>query len=155
MKYIISESQYKRILSEDDNNCLLPEGSWADAIRHDLILQFFEDVNIDDEYNIDEPEYDLLLDPHDGYDYQTYIQNDLDNGRFIFYEGFSLYCWKSFLSQKQYKGLSKSEIIESFIKNRGSKLGESFGYELVDYSFEIYDTFDFSDYILLMVFKKL
>jgi len=154
MKYIINEGQYGRLIYES-GGCVMPEGSFADGIRKGLIDDFFNCVKIDSECNIDEPEYYDLLDPDMGYDYQTYIQNDLVNNRFIFYEGFSSYCWKSFMKQKQYEGMNKSEIIESFINNRGINLGKDYGFELEDYSYEKYDIGEFYDYILIMRFVNI
>lgn len=154
MKFIITERQYEEFMNEQ-HGCLLPEGSFADSIRKEMISDFFKGVEEDSEYNEEEPEYDGLLDPHMGYEYQTYIQNDLRNGRFIYYEGFSSYCWKSFMKQKQYQGMGKEDIIQSFVINRGSKLGEEFNFNLVNYSFDVYDIGDLSDYVLVMEFSNM
>ena len=148
---MIRESQLD-LIGEDD--CLLPEGSFADGVRHGLIQDFLKCVDIDPQCNEDEPEIYDLLDPHMGYDYQTYIQNDIKNNRFIYYEGFSSYCWKAFMKQKQYRQMSKEEIIKSFVENRGNKLGSDFGYELIDWSYDFYDVGDFGDYILNMTFER-
>ena len=86
-------------------NIILSEGSFADALRKDLVEQYLKDVSESDIlHDISEkPDYDLLLEPYhsEGYEYQTYIQY-IDEHTFKYYEGFSSYCWKGFRKQKQH-----------------------------------------------------
>lgn len=93
----------------------------SDQIRSDMIKNYLDEIK--DEEEKEElsypPDYNLLLDPdhYFGYEYQTYIQYINDN-TFKYYEGFSNECWRAFKSKDEYKNLSKTEIIESFINNR-------------------------------------
>ena len=146
----------REYLNEQQNNCL-PEGSFSDALRKDLIEQYLkniEDEEIKDELS-EEPDYDLLLEPdhYDGYEYQTFIQY-VDDNTFKYYEGFSKLCWGGFKKQIQYKGMSKEDIINNFIKNRAKLLGLEFGYELIDSEYFIHKSWDYTDYILILTYKK-
>jgi hypothetical protein len=126
----------------------------ADELRKEIIKYF---LNTEDKSKLSEkPDYDMLLEPFHylGYDYQTYIQY-IDNNTFKVYEGFSNDCWKGFKKQPQYKGLSKKEIIESFIQNRAINLGTDFGYELKDYEYYIHKTRIYKDYKLILTYKKI
>ena len=146
----------REYLNEQHNNCL-PEGSFADALRKDLIKEYLnniEDKEIKEELS-EEPDYDLLLEPdhYDGYEYQTYIQY-VDDNTFKYYEGFSKLCWGGFKKQTQYKGKGKEDIINDFINNRAKFLGLEFGYDLVDSEHFIHKSWDYTDYILILTYKK-
>lgn len=155
LRKIISKN-IREYLNEDKSHCL-PEGSFADAARKDLIDAYLKNIE-DDEFReelSEEPDYDLLLEPdhYDGYEYQTYIQY-IDNDTFKFYEGFSKLCWGGFKKQKQYKGKSEEDIIKDFINNRAKNLGIEFGYELVDSEYFIHQSWDYEDYILILTYRK-
>jgi hypothetical protein len=132
----------------------ISEGEFADALRKDLIKEFLDNVKKDKYYNEDEVDIDSLLGPYEGYRHQTYIQNIKPGKEFIIYEGFSEYCWKSFLNQKQYKNLDKYEIIKNFINERCSKLGEEFGYKLEDYEIKYIELYEFEDYYISLHYIK-
>ena len=60
---------------------------FADVLRMDTITDFINELKDEGEdYNPEDPDYDELLDPHDGYNYQTYIQN-IGTDVIIYYEG--------------------------------------------------------------------
>ena len=140
----------------EKNNCLL-EGSFADALRKDIIEVYLKNIN--DEFYREEfsekPDFDMLLEPdhYDGYEYQTYIQY-IDYNTFKYYEGFSELCWNGFKKQKQYKGKDKEEIIKDFIKNRAINLGLEFGFNLIGSDYFIYSSWDYEDYILILTYKR-
>ena len=145
-----------RELLKEQNNCL-PEGSFADALRKDLIEKYLNNISDEDikEELSDEPDYDLLLEPdhYDGYEYQTYIQY-IDEKTFKFYEGFSKLCWSGFKKQSQYKGKSKEKIIGDFVDKRATELGLEFGYKLINSDYYIHKSWDYEDYILILTYKK-
>jgi hypothetical protein len=123
-----------------------------------FIEDFLKEVEEDPEYNIDEPEIIDLLDTDDGYNWQTYIQNDLENGIFIYWEGFSKYCWKAFCRKYPFK--KKENIIQMFIDTRAKDLAKDFGYELIDADYFIAEDEnaygnEFKDYILKLTYKKI
>ncbi len=133
----------------------LPEGAFADAIRRDTMYTFLKSVEEDDEYNIEEPDMCDLLDPHDGYEYQTYIQNNLKEGEFIYWEGFSKYCWNAFMNQKQYRGMTKKEILQNFLEKRAPKLAKDLGFDLVADNYYVVTSDLYKDYVMKIVYKKL
>ena len=90
---------------------------FADAQRMDYILEFLENMIDDPEYNTEEPDTDDLLDPYDGYESQTYIQQ-LDNGEFQFWEGWSKLCWKAIYNKPEYKGMLKEKVLDQFLAVR-------------------------------------
>ena len=136
--------------SEDANATLF----LSDGIRRDLLQAFFDSVKEDEEYNIEDPDYSDLLNPHDGYEHQTYIQNNIENDEVIYWEGFSDYCWKAF--KQKYPNKSKTQIIETFVNLRAKDYGTPFGYKLGDYDYfvaeDVYD--NYQDYILKLIFIK-
>ena len=140
----------------EQTNCL-PEGSFADALRRDLIDQYLKNISDEDikEELSDEPDYDLLLEPdyYDGYEHQTYIQY-INDKTFKYYEGFSSLCWKGFKKQTQYKGKTEEEIIKDFVDKRAKNLGLEFGYKLIDSDYYIHRSWDYEDYILILTYKK-
>jgi len=150
------QTTIREYLNEQETNCL-PEGSFADALRKDLIEQFFKNISDDDikEELSEEPDYDLLLEPdhYDGYEYQTYIQY-IDDNTFKYYEGFSKHCWDGFKKQSQYKGKTKKQIILDFVNKRAKKLGLEFGYKLINSDFYIHDSWDYKDYILILTYSN-
>jgi hypothetical protein len=111
---------------EESKSCILP----SDSLRMDVVEEFMSDLLDDPEHNEEDPEYDALLDPHDGYYRQTYIQNLGDN--VVFWEGFSDYCWEGVYAKKEYQNLSKEEAIQKMIKDRFPAIGKKFNMTLVD-----------------------
>lgn len=146
----------REYLNEQENNCF-PEGSFADALRKDLIEQFLKNISDDDikEELSEEPDYDLLLEPdhYVGYEYQTYIQY-IDDNTFKYYEGFSKYCWVGFKKQSQYKGKTKEQIISDFVNKRAKNLGLEFGYKLINSDFYLHDSWEYNDYILILTYSN-
>jgi len=146
----------REFLNEQENDCL-PEGSFADTLRKDLIEQFLRNTLDDDikEELSEEPDYDLLLEPdhYDGYEYQTYIQY-IDDNTFKYYEGFSNHCWIGFKKQSQYKGKTKEQIILDFVNKRAGNLGLDFGYKLINSNFYIHDSWDYKDYIVILTYSN-
>jgi len=129
----------------------------SDLIRMDMIEEFFKSVEEDPEYNTEEPDYDMLLDPYDGYGQQTYIQNDLAHGRVIFREGWSSLCWEGLYAKPEYKGLGKEAAIKKIFKERIPRIAEEFNMtvEKADYYFHITsDELADDGYIMKIVFKK-
>jgi hypothetical protein len=153
--------KYEYLINAYDHNLLednSTSNSFADALRTDMIEDFLKEVEEDPEYNIDEPEIIDLLDTDDGYNWQTYIQNDLENGIFIYWEGFSKYCWKAFCRKYPFK--KKENIIQMFIDTRAKDLAKDFGYELIDADYFIAEDEnaygnEFKDYILKLTYKKI
>lgn len=90
----------------------------SDGIRLDMINDTIKEWESDEEYKEEcreEPEFDLLLDPYDGYESQSYIQYINDN-ELCFWEGWSDLCWNGAYSKDMYKSMTKEEILEH-IKN--------------------------------------
>lgn len=127
----------------------------SDAIRADYIQDFLDELESDPTFNEESPEYDWLMDPHDGYPKQTYIQSNDDE--IIYWEGWSSYCWDAAYQKAEYKNLSKEEIIESIIKNRFTKIGDEFDFKIKDWDYFWYDSEDDdseSGYIMKVIFTK-
>lgn len=108
---------------------------FADAIRMDYILEFLENVVDDPEYNNEEPDTDDLLDPHDGYNHQTYIEQ-LENGEFKYWEGWSIYCWKAIYNKPEYKGMSKSKVLDQFLSVRFPVIARETKTEILDSGYD-------------------
>jgi hypothetical protein len=116
----------------------------------EIIDSFFKNVTKDSNYNSSEPNYKDLIDDWDGYDDQVYIQNDLKNNKFIFWEGWVSSCWEALYQKDEYDGLNKVECIEKIIKERFPRIGYEFGFNI-----ESYDYFKFKNkYIMKIIFKK-
>lgn len=153
IKFINEVIEGWKLMEED----YILESSFADSLRKDMINDFLQKIQDDEEREelSEPPDYDLLLEPDhfDGYEYQTYIQY-VDENTFKYYEGFSVDCWFGFMKQPQYKGKSKPEIIKSFVGERARMLGSEFGYELKDFDYFIHESMDYTDYILVLTYKK-
>jgi hypothetical protein len=139
------ETRFQKMGEDNYKSC-----SMSDITRMEIIDDFFNRVSNDPNYNIDEPDYDMLLDDWDGYDDQVYIQNELDNDIIVFYEGWVDSCWSAVYNKPQYKGMSESEVIESIVTNRFPRIGEEFNMKIKDYGY-FYD----GGYIMYVVFKKI
>jgi hypothetical protein len=144
----------KYLLKIFENNCLFT----SDKIRIELIENFLKEVKNDPEYNIEEPDYDSLLDRSwDAYEWQTYIQNDLENNQIIHYEGWVAECWNAIIQKDGYKGLTKVEILDKFNKERLPLIANALGYKIIssDYFWyeSIYDDNVEDGYISKIVFK--
>ncbi len=106
----------------------------SDAFRMDQMEEVLNKIKENDEEFIeeiqDDPDTDMLLDPHDGYDKQTYIQ--YSNGEITYWEGWSSYCWESLYDKPEYKGLSKEAAIEKVISERLIPSMEELGLKYLD-----------------------
>ena len=147
IRKILKESLNRFELRGDDRykSC-----SISDLTRMEIIDNFFKKVDQNPDHNVEEPDYDMLLDNWDGYEDQVYIQNKLNDGKIIFYEGWVDACWDAVYGKPQYKGMSEEEVIKDIITNRFPRIGEEFNMEIVDYGY-----FDDGGYIMYVVFKKI
>jgi hypothetical protein len=95
---------------------------FSDALRTDMVEDVLNKIKKGDEgglkFHIDEPNYNELLDPWDGYEYQTFIQYVPDENKIIYFEGWSKECWKSLYAKPEYKGIGKETAIEKVVKER-------------------------------------
>ena len=122
----------------------------SDLIRMDLIEYFLNNLEKDINYNTSDPNYIKLIDDWDGYDDQVYIQNNIQNNEIIFWEGWVNSCWEALYLKYEYKGLSKTEAIEKFIKERFTKITEEFNLSIIKY-----DYFKFrGKYIMKITLKR-
>lgn len=135
---------------------LLEETSlnFSDALRADTILSFLEEVKEDPEFQSEEPEENDLLDPHDGYQYQTYVQNNLQEGEIIYYEGWSDYCWEALYSKPEYKGLKKLDAIKKLINERFSVIASECGFRIKSHDIWFAESWDYDNYIMKIVLEK-
>lgn len=111
----------------------------SDIMRMEIIDDFIKDVNQNPKHNIEKPNYKMLLDDWDGYSDQIYIQNDLVNGKIIFYEGWVDSCWEAAYLKKEYEGLGKEEIINKIIKERFPKIAEANQISLISLSKKMFE----------------
>jgi hypothetical protein len=131
----------------------------SDASRIDSVDEVLSAIkNNDYENYIDDPDTDMLLDPHDGYNFQTYIQYDENNNEIVYWEGWSKYCWNSLYNKKEYKGLNKEKAVKKLIDERLKPSLESLGLLFVNY--DLIWTESFEDgvddgYIMKVTFKIL
>jgi hypothetical protein len=90
---------------------------FSDDLRSDMVEDVFKKIQSGDvdelEFHIDEPNYDELLDPWDGYEYQTFIQYVPDENKIIYFEGWSKECWKSLYAKPEYKGIKKEAAMNN------------------------------------------
>jgi len=143
----------KRILKESTQ----PAGYFSDALRTDMIEEAMKLMAEDPEYNTGTPNYDDLLDPWDGYEYQTYIQNDLENNQIVYWEGWSKQCWDSLYAKPEYHGLSKPKAIVKSITERFPKIAADLGLHVGGYDYFFHDiwTEGVEDgYIMKVILKK-
>lgn len=139
------ETRFSKMGEERYRSC-----SMSDITRMEIIDNFLKEVGTNPKYNEEEPNYDMLLDDWDGYDDQVYIQNQLDKGKIIFYEGWVDNCWKAIKIKPEYNGMNKKEIIESIITKRFPRIAEEFNMAIDDYGY-----FNNGDgYIMYVVFKS-
>lgn len=113
--------------------------SFSDALRADIIEENIKKFKEDPNLNKEDPDYDDLLDPYNGYKYQTYIQNDLENNQIIFWEGWSEECWNSLYQKEEYQNLSKKEAIEKIIQERFPKIASENNLKIKDYNYFYYE----------------
>lgn len=143
-KIIKEETRFQKMGEDKYKSC-----SMSDITRMEIIDDFFNRVSNNPNYNIDEPDYDMLLDDWDGYDDQVYIQNKLENDTIIFYEGWVDSCWSAVYNKPQYKGMSKKQVIKDIITNRFPRISEEFNMSIDDYGYINDD-----GYIMYVVMKK-
>lgn len=131
--------------------------SFSDLARMDLIDDFLKKSEIDPEYNLEDPELDWLLDAYEGYPDQVYIQNDVDNNRVVFWEGWSELCWEGLYAKPEYKGLSKEDSIKKIFKERIPRIAQEFEMKIVETDYFFHQTSDYSiddGYIMRIVLSK-
>ena len=129
----------------------------SDLLRMDLITTFLKNVDFDKKYNIEEPDNEMLLDAYDGYEYHTYIQNNLENNEIIYWEGWSSICWKELYNKPEFKGLSKTKAIEKVITTRFPRIAQEFDMIISDSEYffqELYDDYIPDGYIMKIIMKK-
>jgi hypothetical protein len=129
----------------------------SDALRMDTMEEFLGELSSGDEdfreEHSEDPDTDMLLDPHEGYERQTYIQ--CDDNRVIYWEGWSQYCWDSLYQKPEYEGMSKPDAIEKVISERLIPSMSELGLRYVDHDYwlqESYDDYVDSGYIMKIVF---
>ena len=139
------ETRFNKMGEERYKSC-----SMSDITRMEIIDNFLKEVETNPKYNEEEPNYDMLLDDWDGYDDQVYIQNQLDEGRIIFYEGWVDSCWSAVYKKPQYEGMDEEEVIDSIITKRFPRIAEEFNMIIDDYGY-----FNNGDgYIMYIVLKE-
>lgn len=141
----LDESRFEKRDEEQYKSCLM-----SDLTRMELIEIFFNNVEDNPRYNTEEPNYFKLIDYWNGYDDKVYIQNNLSENEFIFWEGWVDECWKGLYLKPEYKGLDKIESINKVIKERFPRIGEEFGYKIRDFSYFKYK----GKFIMKVVFFK-
>lgn len=144
IKKVLNESRFEKMGEDNYKSC-----SMSDITRMEIIDGFLKQVQEDPNYNIDEPDYDMLLDDWDGYDDQVYIQNKLNENKIIFYEGWVNSCWNAVYQKPQYEGLSKKEVIEDIITKRFPRIADEFNMEIDDYGY-----IDDGGYIMYVTLKN-
>lgn len=130
IREFLNENRLEKRDEQQYKNCLM-----SDLTRMELIEMFFKNVEINPKYNIEEPNYFKLIDDWNGYDDQVYIQNNLSENEFIFWEGWVDECWKGLYLKPEYKGLNKIESINKVIKERFPRIGEEFGYKIKNFNY--------------------
>ena len=142
----INENRLEQRETEKYKNCFT-----SDLIRMELIDMFFKKIEQVSSYNIEEPNKFKLIDDWDGYDDQVYIQNNLIENEFIFWEGWVNECWKAALMKDEYKNMKKEDIIEKKINQRFTKIGDEFGFIIKSYDYFKYK----GKYIMKIIFSKI
>lgn len=145
IREFLNENRFKKRDEEQYKNCLM-----SDLTRMELIDMFFNKVKDNPSYNTEKPNYFNLIDDWNGYDDQVYIQNNLSENEFIFWEGWIDECWKGLYLKPEYKDLNKIESINKVIKERFPRIGEEFGYKIKDFSYFKYK----GKFIMKVVFSK-
>lgn len=141
----LNENRFEKRDEEQYKNCLM-----SDLTRMEHIEIFFNKVDSNPRYNIEKPNYFMLIDDWNGYQDQVYIQNNLIENEFIFWEGWVDECWKALYLKPEYKGLNKIESINKIIKERFPRIGEEFGYKIKDFSYFKYK----GKFIINIIFSK-
>ena len=141
----LNENRYSKRNEEKYKNCLM-----SDLMRMEIIDVFFKKVESSHNYNIESPKYLKLIDTFDGYDDQVYIQNNLINNEFIYWEGWVNECWSSVYLKPYYKTLNKTEIITKIVKDRFPRIGEEFEFKIKNYEYFKYR----GKYIMKIIFEK-
>lgn len=151
LKGMMSVITKKGFVNEKYSENTLP----SDALRMDLIEEFLDELKKDEDYNIEEVEYDSLLDTYDGYSWQTYIEN-LGNGEFDYWEGWTEECWDGLYGKVEYEGLSKEEALQKIFDERIPQLASEFNLTILDSKYFWHQTWtdDIEDgYIMRITFK--
>jgi len=130
IREFLNENRFEKRDDEQYKNCLM-----SDLTRMELIEMFFNNVESDPMYNIEEPNLFKLIDNWDGYDDQVYIQNKLNDNEFTFWEGWVDECWKGLYLKSEYKGLDKISSIEKVISERFPRIGQEFGFKIKEFNY--------------------
>lgn len=139
------ETRFNKMGEESYKSC-----SMSDITRMEIIDSFFMNVEKNPQFNVEEPDYNMLVDDWDGYEDQVYIQNMLNVGKIVFYEGWVDNCWSAIKTKQEYKGMNKEEVIENIITKRFPRIAEEFNMTIDNYGY-----FNNGDgYIMYVIFIK-
>jgi hypothetical protein len=130
IREFLNENRFENRDEEQYKTCLM-----SDLTRMELIEMFFNKVEANPNYNTEEPNLFKLIDDWGGYDDQVYIQNNLSDNEFIFWEGWVDECWKGLYLKPEYRGLAKTDSIEKVIRDRFPRIGQEFGFKIKGYNY--------------------
>lgn len=105
----------------------------SDLIRMDIIELFLNKIKSEQNHNIQKPNLNMLLDVYNGYDDNSYIQNNLKNNEIIYFEGWVNSCWEGAYSKQEYKNLTKEEILEKIVNERFTKIAVELNLKIKSY----------------------
>lgn len=141
----LNENRFEKRDDEQYKSCLM-----SDLTRMELIEIFFDKVKENSKYNIEAPNLFKLIDGWDGYDDQVYIQNNLKENEFIFWEGWVDECWKGLYLKPEYIGLDKINSIKKVINERFPRIGQEFGFKIKEFDYFKHK----SKFIMKVIFYK-
>jgi hypothetical protein len=104
--YDYGDNPYAEIASSKDNLSYISDRMRADYIQ----------VALSSDVDLSLPDKRKLKDTFNGYDDLIKVYN---RGNYLeYFEGFVSDCWKGFYLKPEYKGMTKEEILSSFMSNR-------------------------------------
>ena len=130
---ILSESRFEKKDDEQYKGCQI-----SDIYRMEIIDDFLRKAKENSNYNKEQPSYTKLVDDWDGYDDQVYIQNNTENGYITYWEGWVDACWSAVYSKREYKAMSKKDVIEDVIQKRFPRIAQEFGFSVKNSEFFLY-----------------
>jgi hypothetical protein len=130
IRELLIENRFEKRDEEQYKTCLM-----SDLTRMELVEMFFNNVETNPKYNMEEPNLFKLIDDWDGYDDQVYIQNKLSDIEFIFWEGWVDECWRGLYLKPEYKGLDKISSIKKVINERFPRIGQEFGFKIKEFDY--------------------
>lgn len=139
------ENRFLKRQEEKYKSCLM-----SDLSRMEIVEDFFNEIKKNPKYNVDEPDFDELLDTWDGYEDQVYIQNNLNNNEIMFWEGWVDSCWEALYDKPEYKKLNKKEAIEKVIKDRFPRIAEEFEMKIKSFNYFVHN----DEFIMKVVFER-